>query len=140
MPRTASSDYREGVFSDYRGQPRSIDVYEDRLCFGGTDYKPHSLYYGVSGEYREFHPDSKLEGEDTYSAAPSDAIVHTMSNPKADIVQWVAQAAGSAFAGSNAGGFKVNSSNNSGLGIEPEATQSKHISNTGANHVQAGIR
>lgn len=134
---TASSEYREGVFSDYRGQPRAIDMYEDRLSFGGTEYKPHTLYYSVSGEYREFHPDSKLEGETSYSAAASDAIVHTMSNPKADIVQWMAQGGGSGFTGSNAGEFKINATNNSGLGIEPDSTKSKQVGSKGSSSVQA---
>lgn len=54
---TASSDWWEGAWSDRRGWPSAVCIYEARLTYGGND----NLYLSISDAYEDF--DDEFEGD-----------------------------------------------------------------------------
>lgn len=54
---TASSDWWEGAWSDYRGWPTAVTLYEGRLWWAGQD----NIYGSISDAYEDF--DDEFEGD-----------------------------------------------------------------------------
>ena len=48
---TATHDWAEGSWSDYRGFPESIAFAQDRLCFGGSRSEPQTVWESETGNY-----------------------------------------------------------------------------------------
>lgn len=55
---TATKFWREGAWSTYRGFPRSVGVYEQRLYFGGTASFPTRFWGSKSGDFENFEDGS----------------------------------------------------------------------------------
>lgn len=51
---TAKTEWWESAWSDYRGWPRSVCIYKQRLCMAGTDHQPDSLWFSSAGSYFAF--------------------------------------------------------------------------------------
>lgn len=43
---TATSNWREGYFSDYRGWPETVTIHQQRLTFGGSITFPQTVWFG----------------------------------------------------------------------------------------------
>lgn len=52
-----SDDWAEGAWSDYRGWPRTVSFFEQRLIFGGNQEKPDTLWCSKVGDYNKFQSD-----------------------------------------------------------------------------------
>ena len=50
----ATDQWYEGAFSDERGYPRTVEFYENRLWFGGTDYMVNTLWGSETANYERF--------------------------------------------------------------------------------------
>jgi len=48
---TATTDWTEAAWSDYRGWPRSIATYEQRTVFGGNNSQPEAVWGSYAGNY-----------------------------------------------------------------------------------------
>lgn len=46
--------WAEGAWSDVRGYPRAVTLHEQRLCFGGTNYQPQTVWGSVTGDFENF--------------------------------------------------------------------------------------
>lgn len=44
----------EAAWSDYRGWPRAIAIFQQRLCAAGTDHQPDSTWFSETGNYAVF--------------------------------------------------------------------------------------
>lgn len=100
-----TSVWSEGAWSTYRGFPRAIGFYENRLFFGGSTYKPQTLWSSKSADYEDF-----LAG-----SLDDDAIVFTLSpTGGGDIsnIQWIA-AREIMFVGTASTEFQLSASNSS---------------------------
>lgn len=79
----ASTDptYRwsEGAWSNYRGWPRTVTFFEDRLVFGGNKSNPDTIWASVSSDYENF-----LAG-----ANDDDALNFTLSSRQVNVIQWL---------------------------------------------------
>lgn len=51
---TATTVWEEGAWSDYRGWPRTVGFYENRLVYGGNDAQPDSLWFSEDGDVVQF--------------------------------------------------------------------------------------
>lgn len=51
---TPTENWSEGAFSNYRGYPKAITFYENRLVFAGTDNQPETVWGSVSNDYSNF--------------------------------------------------------------------------------------
>lgn len=82
LPESALSGttkWSEGSWSDYRGWPRTVAFYEDRLWFAGSSFRPQTLWASTSGDY-ENHK---------YGTNDDDALNYTINSQEINIIQWI---------------------------------------------------
>lgn len=60
---TATEDWEEAVFSDYRGRPVSVCFHQDRLVVGGSRDLPNRLWMSKSADLFNFDLGSGLDDE-----------------------------------------------------------------------------
>lgn len=71
--------WSEGAFSTYRGFPRTIGFYEQRLLYAGTAYQPNNIWGSVTGDFDNF----RYSSDDDAGVAFQPAVCQ--QNP----AQWV---------------------------------------------------
>ena len=70
LPSTdATKKWSEGAFSDYRGYPRALSFYEQRLIFAGTYYRPSTVYGSKVDDYQNHETGSTDEYAYSYTLA-----------------------------------------------------------------------
>lgn len=74
--------WAEGAFSKYRGFPRTVELHQDRLFFGGNAAEPLRLWGSVAGDFFNFRRSSLADG----------SIAATISSPQSNGIQWLANA------------------------------------------------
>jgi len=75
----ATHRWSEGSWSNYRGWPKTVTFFEDRLTFGGTDSQPDTIWASVSSDYYNF-----LAG-----ANDDDALLFTLSSRQVNTIEWL---------------------------------------------------
>ena len=92
--------WEEGAWSTYRGYPRAISFYEQRLMLAGSDSDPTVIWGSRSGAYEDFE-----DGSDD-----NDAIVYRVAAGSADVFRWLVS--GRVLSGgSSFGEFAISASN-----------------------------
>lgn len=92
--------WEEGAWSSYRGYPRAISFYEQRLMLAGSDSDPTVIWGSRSGAYEDFE-----DGSDD-----NDAIVYRIAAGSADVFRWLVS--GRVLSGgSSQGEFAISASN-----------------------------
>lgn len=76
---SGTSYWQEGSWSDYRGFPSAITLYEQRLFFAGSVYDPTVIWGSRSGAYEDFE-----DGDED-----DDAIIYRLSSGLADVIRWM---------------------------------------------------
>lgn len=76
---TATADWYEGAFSDKRGYPAAVTLFEERLWLGGTTYQPQTIWGSYAGSYEDMTPGSNA----------SDAVNYTIGSRQANIIRWL---------------------------------------------------
>jgi hypothetical protein len=64
---SATADWAEGSWSDYRGYPHAIVFHEDRLCPAATDSELQTVWMSETGDYTSFARHDPLEDSDGIS-------------------------------------------------------------------------
>jgi len=72
--------WEEGAWSDYRGYPRAIAFYEQRLFLAGSESDPSVLWSSRSAAYEDFE-----DGADD-----DDALIYRITSGLADTIRWLA--------------------------------------------------
>jgi hypothetical protein len=94
---TASYQWEEAAWSDYRGWPGTIALFENRLVYGGSESKPDTLWGSGTGNYDHLMA-SKLAQDDTTdvsglnyygAAANTDPLALTIASPQVNQIQWL---------------------------------------------------
>jgi len=99
---TPTRYWAEGAWSPKRGYPAAVALFEQRLCFAGTSYRPGTVWGSATDDYENF-----LRG-----TTDTDAFVYTI--PSQDVVRWmVAQKA--LLIGTAGGEWSMQGSNDSTL-------------------------
>jgi hypothetical protein len=75
----STSFWEEGAFSDYRGFPRAITFFEQRLFMAGTLANPQTVYASRTGLFEDFE-----DGADD-----DDALVLTVASGQVDVIRWL---------------------------------------------------
>jgi hypothetical protein len=75
----ATHKWSEGAWSNYRGWPRTVAFFEDRLCFGGNASQPDTIWTSVTSDY-----ENMLEGADD-----DDALLFTLSSRQVNVIEWI---------------------------------------------------
>lgn len=77
---TSGTDrWAEGAWSDFRGWPRTVAFYEDRLWFAGSSNNPQTLWASTSGDY-ENHKSGTND---------DDALNYTINSQEINVIQWI---------------------------------------------------
>lgn len=116
----ATDDWAEAAWG-YRGYPASVTLYEQRLCFAGTSYKPQTVWMSESGEY-----DSMELGTDD-----SSALIYTLAS--ANVIRWIFGDL-MLFVGTSGGVFNI-SSGDSSIPMTPTNVVVRRHTNFGCNHM-----
>jgi hypothetical protein len=72
--------WEEGAWSDYRGYPTAMAMFEQRLWFGGTDSDPIVIWSSKSGGAFENFEDG---------VGDSDAIIYRLAEGSGDRIRWL---------------------------------------------------
>lgn len=75
----ATKVWREGAWSDVRGYPRTVTIYEQRMCFAGSNYQPQTVWGSVTGDFENF----KTGSDDT------DSFAYTIGAQERNAIQWM---------------------------------------------------
>jgi len=75
----ATHKWSEGCWSNYRGWPRTVAFFEDRLTFGGNASQPDTIWASVTADY-----ENMLEGADD-----DDALLFTLSSRMVNVIEWL---------------------------------------------------
>lgn len=93
---SGTSYWEEGAWSDYRGHPRAVAFYEQRLFLAGSDSDPSVLWGSRSAAYEDFE-----DGEDD-----DDALIYRITSGLADTIRWL-MSGRVLMAGSSAGEYAI---------------------------------
>lgn len=72
-----TKNWREGAWSDYRGWPRTVALFEQRAWYAGNDWRPQSLWSTVAGDLFDF----------TEGTLADDALTWTINSRQANPIQ-----------------------------------------------------
>lgn len=83
LPSTdATKKWSEGAFSKYRGYPRSLAFYEQRLLFAATAYRPATIYGSKVDDYQNHE----------YGTTDEHAYQYTLAGAKVEKIIWMLDA------------------------------------------------
>lgn len=84
LPSTsATTKWREGAWSTYRGFPYTVCFFEQRLVFGGNDYRPQTLWASKVDDYENF---------DEGTALDDDAWIYSLVSQDVNSIRWLVPA------------------------------------------------
>lgn len=122
---TQTSEWAEGAWSEYRGYPKTLCFYEDRLCFGGSISNPQTIWTSKSSDYTNF----------ATGVLDDDAIVVTINDADVSQIQWM-YADDLLIAGTSKKEYRVSASNTDDP-ISPSDIKIKPTSAHGSTGLQA---
>jgi len=76
---TGVDTWSESAWSDYKGYPKAVAFYEDRLWFAGTVNSPQTLWASVTGDYEDF----------SYGTDDDRAMNYTINSQEVNTIQWL---------------------------------------------------
>jgi hypothetical protein len=76
---TATTKWSEGAFCDDNGWPRSVCLYQNRLCFGGNSYMPNGFWASSSGDFENMR----------VTSLDTSAIIYEVGNAKQNPILWM---------------------------------------------------
>lgn len=82
---TAVTTWAEGAWSTYRGFPRAVTFFEQRLYLGGTSYQPQTVW-GSAGPVNA----GPAYEDMTPGVADDDAVNYTIASEQLNEIQWMA--------------------------------------------------
>lgn len=115
--------WSEGAFSNFSGFPNSVGFYEQRLIFGGTPYRPQTVYGSKVDDYNNF----KVGDLD------NDSWTYTIASTSVNDIQWLLDNR-VLFAGTQAAEWRIGRSDSP---ITPTSVDVKRQTSYGSNYLQA---
>ena len=78
---TATNEWNEGAWSSRRGFPRTIAYFEERMMFGGTAYRPQTIWGSKTGDWDNFLVNEKDDA----------ALEFTLASDTVNTICWLCQ-------------------------------------------------
>lgn len=119
-----TTTWSEGVFSISRGFPRAVGLYEQRLLYAGTTYKPNTIWGSVAAGFDDF----------TYSDQDDAAVAYQFAASEQNPIQWLVSLQ-RIVAGTTADESSVGSGNTDEP-LTPSNVTVRAQSNQGSQHIQ----
>ena len=123
----ATALWSEGAFSDHRGHPRTVEVHEQRLIFGGNESQPQTLWGSTTGDFHNFKR----------GTADDNGWAYTIATMEANGIQWLASQDG-LIVGTSGEEWLMQASDTS-QAITPTNVQFKRQSRYGSAPLQAQV-
>ena len=120
---SGTSFWEEGSWSDYRGFPTAVALFEQRMWFAGTTYDPVVVWGSRSGAYEDF--------ED--GAEDDDAPTYRLSAGEGDVIRWLSGRR-VLTAGTSGGEFAIAASSQQ-EGITPSNIKATQQADVGSSDV-----
>lgn len=76
---TASDIWSEGAWSEVRGFPRTVTIYQQRMMYAGTTYQPQTVWGTVTGDYENFRAGTNDD----------DGFSYTLGATERNAIQWM---------------------------------------------------
>ena len=125
---TATTEWREGSWSDFRGYPRAISFFEKRLIFGGNQSQSQTLWMSKIDDIENF---------DRGQADDDDAIEVSLYSQSYESINWIASQR-NLLIGTTGGEWLMKSSSDS-KSITPSTIRAVSQSGYGGEAFQALI-
>lgn len=119
--------WQEAAFSDYRGHPRTVELHQTRLCFGGTKFQPQTVYASVINDFENFEK----------GVSDDDSLAFTLSGVQGNVIQWMVSQ-GELIIGTFGAEWKIFSSS-SQKALTPSTIQADKQSEYGSEYIQAEV-
>lgn len=84
---TGVTTWWEAAWSTYRGWPRSICFFEQRLCYGGNTANPDSIWLSESGDYNQLSHNSIVDPRSSPTGA--NAFTIELTSSQINKIQWL---------------------------------------------------
>jgi len=117
-------EFFESAFNKVQGFPHSIAIYESRLCFGGTDSKPNTLWLSKSNDLNNF----------TTGITSTDSMRLTINSNTIDEIKWLCPSSNLVI-GTSANEWSLGSGSDQ-LAVTPTQFNIKRKSNYGSSSQQ----
>mgnify|MGYP003131199196 FL=1 len=119
-----SQNYQEGAYSDHRGYPHSVAIYESRLCFGGTDTNPNTLWLSKTNDLNNFQTGVEANA----------SMRLTINSNTIDEIRWLCPSSDLVI-GTSSNEWTLGSGSDQ-LAVTPTQLNIKRKSNYGSNKLQ----
>ncbi len=120
-------EFYESAFNKKQGFPHSIAIYESRLCFGGTDEKPNTIWLSKSNDLDNFQT----------GVIANDSMRLTINSNTVDEIRWLCPST-SLIIGTSANEWALGSGSDQ-LAVTPTQLNIKRQSNYGSNKIQGEL-
>lgn len=98
---SAYTEWSEGAWSDYRGYPRCVNFYEQRLFLAATEYQSQTVWGSQTADYENMEVGSD----------DSDGLSYTLASGQVNAIRWMIGGRGMAL-GTSGGIFVMSSGTN----------------------------
>jgi hypothetical protein len=75
----ATDLWSEGAWSAEQGYPRAVTIFEQRICYGGTNKRPQTAWGSKTGDFEDF----------TEGTNDDDAFSYTLASTEQNSIQWL---------------------------------------------------
>lgn len=93
-------EWRKYAWNSNAGWPRTVEIFQQRMCFGGNDDNPQTVWFSKTGDFFNFSPSEKIgvaSGNVTATGArvvgeqvkDDNAITLTISSATVDLIDWM---------------------------------------------------
>ena len=88
LPASAAHlSWWESAWSDYRGWPRSVCFYKNRIAYGGNASFPDTIWFSEDGNFDELSDDAAVTP--FVSTVNSDAFAIQLLSEQTNLIQWM---------------------------------------------------
>ena len=118
-------EFQELAFSDRLGYPHSVSIFENRLCFGGTDTSPNTLWLSRSNDLDNFQTGTEANASMRLS----------INSNTIDEIEWLCSASNLVI-GTTSNEWTLGAGSDQ-LAITPTQFNIRRRSSYGSNNIQA---
>lgn len=90
---TATSNWAECSWSNFRGWPRTVAAYQNRLLYGGNEDENNKIWVSQLGDLAQLTRDSQISGTTGWtglaSASSSDSFANGIASGSGDTINWI---------------------------------------------------
>lgn len=129
----AHQNWYEAAWSDYRGWPKTIGFFHDRLVYGGNEAQPDTFWYSMESNYDHVLRLRGVNGTTDYSGSnvATDPFDDGPVSTEINEIQWVKEAK-TLFTGTVGAEYQVQKIDSSaGFGIDNAAIDSESVYGSG---------